>query len=222
MGGNITVKSEVGQGSVFTFDIQVEPGDMSEIEIVQPTRRIIGLDSNQPTYRILVVEDHLENRLLLTQLLQTVGFDVREATNGQEAIELYESWQPHLIWMDMRMPVMDGYEATKRIRDVERQKAKDRRQKEDTLRPSPIIALTASAFEEDRERFLAAGCDDVVRKPLQEHEIFEIIHKYLEVQYIYEEEKPSTIDHRPSTRWRCRRLLLLCLTMSWRTWNMPH
>jgi CheY-like chemotaxis protein len=115
---------------------------------------------------------------LLVQLLQSVGFEVQAATNGQEAIALWETWQPHLIWMDMRMPVMDGYEATQRIRA---------REPETSFMPTKIIALTASAFEEDRSRVLGAGCNDFVRKPFQETELLEKMAEHLAVQYLYQE-----------------------------------
>ena len=118
----------------------------------------------------------------MLKLLQTVGFEVREAANGQEAIAIWESWSPHLIWMDMRMPVMDGYEATKRIKATVKGQA------------TAILALTASAFEEHRAIVLSAGCDDFVRKPFQENIIFEKMEQYLGVEYIYEEQSPEDMD----------------------------
>ena len=105
-----------------------------------------------------------------------MGCDTQTATNGKEAIATWEKWQPDLIWMDMRMAVMDGYEATRKI------KAKSQNQQ--TL----IIALTASAFEEQEPDIFAAGCDDLVRKPFKEEVIFEKINQYLGVKYIYEED----------------------------------
>ena len=209
------MESEVGQGTTFTFEIQVKPGDQSTILTQQSTisRRVVELVPGQPRYRILVADDNRDSRQLLVKLLNPLGpsttsgqgFDLREAGNGQEAIAIWEEWQPHLIWMDMRMPVMDGYEATKRIRELERQKAKGKRQKEDTLHPSPfalrpvpIIALTASSYEEERMVVLAAGCDDYLRKPFRERDVFELMHKHLGVQYVYEEEKNSKFEIRNS------------------------
>ena len=116
MGGDMYVKSEVGQGTVFSFDIRVQVVDADEIIQKLPTRRVIALEPGQPRYRLLIVDDKWDNRQLLIKLLNPFGFDLREAKNGQEAVEIWETWEPHLIWMDMRMPVMDGYEATKRIR----------------------------------------------------------------------------------------------------------
>ena len=116
MGGDLTVQSEVGVGSVFSFDIRADIVDAADIEPVQPTRYIRGIAPGYPTYRILVAEDDEASRLLLVQLLESTGFEVRGAVNGEEAITLWESWQPHIIFMDMRMPHTDGREATKTIR----------------------------------------------------------------------------------------------------------
>jgi two-component system sensor histidine kinase/response regulator len=177
MGGEITVTSVPGRGAKFTFDIQVSLLEETPIETTQPIfKKVIGLAPNQPTYRIMVVEDRLTNRLLLVQLLRWWGFEVREACDGQEAVAIWESWQPHLIWMDMRMPVMNGYEATKTIRASLNGQA------------TVIIALTASAFEEDRQIILSAGCDDFVRKPFREEELLFKMSQYLGVRYLYQEE----------------------------------
>ena len=186
MGGEITVTSELGRGSLFRFTIQVAAADMAAA-IPQPRRRVVGLAAGQPAYRILIVEDHEFNRALLRTLLQHVGFAVRTAQNGQEAVDFAVSWQPHLIWMDMRLPIMDGYEATRRIRHEE---LSMRNLASDTSACShiPIIALTASVFEDNRAQVLAAGCDDFLRKPFEEHEIFAMLAKYLDVQYIYDVE----------------------------------
>jgi len=194
MGGDITVKSAVGKGSTFKFDIKIEPSDMTEIETEKPSPRVIGLEPDQPTYRILVVEDNLENRALLSKLLQSAGFEVHEAINGQEAIQQYEKRQPSLIWMDIRMPVMDGLEATRRIRELETRNLKLEIGESEFPVSSfqyrtPIVALTAHAFEEEKEVILAAGCDDFVRKPFQEAEIFDAMARHLDVRYVYEEGK---------------------------------
>ena len=175
MGGEIQVKTVLGKGSVFSFDIQVNLADKTLIASPYPTVKVIGLEPDQPTYRILAVDDRRESRLLLVKLLGDIGFDVREASNGEEAIAVWESWQPHLIWMDMRMPVMDGYEATKRIKSTLQGQA------------TIIIALTASAFEEDRHLVLSAGCDDFLRKPFREEVLWEKIAHHLGVRYLYGE-----------------------------------
>ncbi|HCF27996.1 MAG TPA: hybrid sensor histidine kinase/response regulator [Cyanobacteria bacterium UBA11049] len=188
MGGDIEVNSVLGRGTSFKFDVQVKLADAAQIQTQKQTHRVKSLEPGQPEYRILVVDDRLENRLLLTKLLAPIGFQVREAENGQEAIAIWESWEPHLIWMDMRMPVMDGYEATTQIRAHLKGQA------------TVIIALTASAFEEERNIVLSAGCDDFVRKPFQEHIIFEKMAEYLSVRYVYAdagEAQPGTETAQP-------------------------
>ncbi|NET35959.1 MAG: response regulator, partial [Cyanothece sp. SIO1E1] len=140
MGGDITVVSQLGQGTTVGFQLQIDPVEASEVQ-TKLHRRVIGLAPDQPDYRILVVEDRPENRQLLVQLLESVGFTVQEAKNGQEAIARWQTWHPHLIWMDMQMPVMDGYEATKQIRDVEPLPATALHHAS-----TKIIALTASVF----------------------------------------------------------------------------
>ena len=175
MGGKISVESEVGRGSTFKFWIPCSLADATEIETQAQGRRVIGLEPGQILWKILVVDDKWNNRQVLVKLLSPLGFEVREASNGQEAIELFESYCPHFIWMDVRMPVMDGYEATKRI------KATAKGEK------TAIVALTASSLEEERAVMISAGCDDFVRKPFQEADIFDTMNKHLGVRYIYED-----------------------------------
>lgn len=179
MGGDITFSSEVGIGTVFEFNIQAEIGESANAIATKNTSRVMGLVPNQTTYRILVVDDRWENRQILVQLLTPIGFEVKEAKNGQVAIKIWEQWQPHLIWMDMRMPIMNGYEATTQIRT------------RSSGASTRIIALTASTLEEERAIVLAAGCDDFVRKPFLEDIIFEKMSEHLGVQYIYEAIAPS-------------------------------
>jgi len=186
MGGDITIKSEVGKGSIFSFDIAGKVVEARDIEIEQRTnkRHVIALKSQKQRYRILVVDDRPINRLLVIKLLQPLGFELKEAANGKEAIEIWEEWIPHLIWMDMRMPVMDGYEATQYIKGTIKGNA------------TAIIALTASVLEEEKAVILSAGCDDFIRKPFRESVIFEAMAKHLGVEYIYEEESQGdTVTH---------------------------
>ena len=189
MGGNIRVSSILGQGTMFTFDLQISLADSSEVETNKTIRKVIGLAPDQPEYRILAVDDRLESRMLLVKLLTSLGFSVREAANGQEAIAQWSSWSPHLIWMDMRMPVMDGYEATKQIKATIKGQA------------TVIIALTASAFEEERTVVLSSGCDDFMRKPFREEVLWEKMAEYLGVRYVYESEplEESTVNGQQST-----------------------
>lgn len=187
MEGEISVSSVLGSGTIFRFEIKVSLADAMNVITKQVNphhlsegRRVVRLQPDQPQYRILIVEDRWENRLLLVKLLEPLGFAVREAENGLEGISLWESWEPHLILMDMRMPVMDGYEATKHIKNTVKGQA------------TAIVALTASAFEENRSVVLAAGCDDFIRKPLQASEILLRIGQHLGVKYVYSEEEPAT------------------------------
>ncbi|WP_103669376.1 hybrid sensor histidine kinase/response regulator [Pseudanabaena sp. BC1403] len=175
MGGDITFSSEVGVGTTFEFSIQAELSESAKAISSKPTFRVIGLVPNERTYRILIVDDRWENRQILIKLLTPIGFEVKEAENGQIAVEIWEQWQPDLIWMDMRMPVMNGYEATTQIRSHLKGQA------------TTIIALTASTLEEERAIVLSAGCDDFVRKPFLENTIFEKMSQYLGVLYVYEE-----------------------------------
>lgn len=196
MGGDITLSSPLGGGTIVTFDIQISlAGAGADIQTQHPTRSVIGLAADQPKYRILVVEDKWESRKLLVKLLEPLGFEVREAENGKEGVALWSSWEPHLIWMDMRMPVMDGYEATKQIKAHLKGQA------------TVIIALTASAFNEERAVILSAGCDDFVRKPFQEEEIFETMARYLGVRYVYEEETSATLPQKSATEALTREAL---------------
>ncbi|HEY9902710.1 MAG TPA: response regulator [Candidatus Sericytochromatia bacterium] len=181
MGGEISITSVVGQGTIFNFDIKITKVNATDIEDKQPTRRVVALEPNQPRYRILIVDDKWNNRQLLLRLLNPLGFELKEASNGKEAIEVWETFEPHLIWMDMRMPVLDGYEATKQIKTQLKGQA------------TAIIALTASTLEEQRAVILSAGCDDFVRKPFREQVIFDKIAQYLGVRYIYEELSPPHV-----------------------------
>ncbi len=174
MGGKLEVRSEVNKGTVFFFDIDVEVIKESELEKVT-SKQVIGLKPNQPSYRILIVDDNENNRLLLIKLLQPLGFELKEARDGQGAVDIWRQWQPHLIWMDIRMPVMDGYTATKTIRA------------EPKGQETKIIALTASTLEEEKVAVLAAGCNDYYRKPFREKDIFGAMNYHIGVEYIYEE-----------------------------------
>jgi signal transduction histidine kinase/CheY-like chemotaxis protein len=174
MGGEISVSSCIGHGTNFKFDIKVIGVESVEVENKKLARYVIALEPNQHPYRILIVDDKLLNRQLLIKMLNPLGFQLKEAINGQEAIEIWDSWEPHLIWMDMRMPVMDGYEATKHIKGTVKGQA------------TAIIALTASVLEEERAVILSAGCDAFMRKPFREAEIFDVMHKHIGVRYIYE------------------------------------
>jgi CheY-like chemotaxis protein len=167
----------------------MKPLDADSLPVAEVPAKVIGLEDGQPEYRILVVEDKLDNRQFLLDLLKQVGFQVLEAENGEEAVAVFKKEHPDLICMDIRMPVMDGYEATRRIKAMPEGNQ------------TPIIALTASAFEEDREPIMVAGCDGFVRKPLKEYELFDNFQRLLGVRFRYMDEnsegnkKRKQLDH---------------------------
>jgi CheY-like chemotaxis protein len=180
MGGKIGVAGEPGKGSVFHFEVPVTVIPSGALPAEFQRGRVIGLAEGQPRHRLLIAEDQLENRLLLHKLLDPLGFDLREAVNGEEAVAIFEEWRPHLIFMDIRMPVMDGLEATRRIKAT------------DAGAQTRIVAITAHALEEERREILAAGCDDFIRKPYHDVEILDALTKHLGVSFVYGEE-PSPL-----------------------------
>ena len=181
MGGNIGVTSQVGEGTTFSFEIDAEEVAAEAVESKKPKRNVIAVAPNQPRYRILIVDDKILNRQLLVKLLNPLGFELQEASNGQEAIAIFEQWQPHLIWMDIQMPVMNGYEATRAIKATPQGQA------------TAVIALTASVIEEEKAVVLSAGCDAFMRKPFREEEIFAAMHEHIGVEFIYEEISVKTL-----------------------------
>ncbi|MBN3991522.1 MAG: response regulator [Nostoc sp. NMS2] len=256
MGGDITVSSTPGIGSTFAFDIEIGLACPREMPTNQIKSQILSLAPTEKAYRILVVDDAKESRLLLVKILTSLGFEVREATNGLEAVSNWESWEPHLIFMDMRMPIMDGYEATRIIKGKQIGHGTANRLRRfpkfkqltssgsqylsggltdsgdcEVLKtgckasPTPevagaailrspfalappsdfletghgclnkhtiVIALTASAFEEERQKILSIGCDDFIRKPFTQEVLLEKLSQHLGVKYTNQVENPNT------------------------------
>ncbi|HEY9737315.1 MAG TPA: response regulator [Trichocoleus sp.] len=145
---------------------QLPQAPQSSLKLSAPT----PFTSRQEPYRILVAEDNPNNRMLLREYLAPLGFEIQEVDNGAAAIALWRQWRPHLIWMDIRMPKLDGQAATRRIRQIETDLG---------LEPTVIVALTANAFEENRQEILAAGCDHLIRKPFQADHLFAVLAQYL-------------------------------------------
>ncbi len=232
MGGDITVSSTYGIGSTFAFNVQIALACPKEIPTNQIKFPTLALAPTEKVYRILVVDDIEECRLLLVKILTSLGFEVREATDGTEAIANWESWQPHLIFMDMQMQVMDGYEATRIIKGKQVghrgakvlkvvQKASTIPEATDvmgafgalTLRAptslashadiaeawqgcynkhTVVIALTARAFEEERQKILSIGCDDFIPKPFTQEVLLEKLSQHLGVKYTKQVESTNT------------------------------
>ncbi|MET0007606.1 MAG: response regulator [Candidatus Thiodiazotropha sp. 6PLUC4] len=175
VGGSIALESTPGKGSLFRVNLPLIEAKQSDI--VKMTSTEMGnaerLAPGQLEYRILIVEDQLENQSLLVRLMESVGFQVRTADNGAQGVELFLSWHPHFIWMDQRMPVMDGTQATRRIRQLP------------NGREVKIVAVTASAFADQRREIVAAGMDDYVSKPYRAIEIYDCLSRHLGVKYLY-------------------------------------
>ena len=171
MGGELTVESEPGKGSTFAFTVPLPP---AAAPASTPRQSLVTrLQAGQNPVRILIAEDHPESRELLDRLLSGAGFEIRTADNGQLAVEAFTAWKPHFIWMDMRMPLMDGYAATRAIRALP------------GGRDVKIVALTASAFEEDRAAIIAAGCDDLASKPIEQDKLFALLGRLLNLRFDY-------------------------------------
>ena len=176
MGGDISVTSQLGKGSIFRFEMNIEEGPERAMAKKAESRHVAGLRPGQKMRRVLIVDDKDDNRVLLSQMLGSIGFEVREAVNGELAIREFGKWRPHLILMDTRMPVMNGLEAIKRIRSS----AGGKKVK--------IVSVTASAFDEDRKKAMEIGADDFLGKPFREEALLEKIKALLKVEYVYAHE----------------------------------
>jgi signal transduction histidine kinase/CheY-like chemotaxis protein/streptogramin lyase len=185
LGGSLTVVGRTlepvppeGPGCKFVFEVNAIQVDASAIPDGERELHVLGIEPGQPAYKVLIVEDNWANRRLLAQMLTPLGFIVREAENGKQGIEISEEWRPNLILMDMRMPIMDGFEATRRIRQSRGADV-------------AIIALTASVLDEERDQILAQGCNEFLRKPFKEQDLLAAIVRTLGVRFLYQEQPES-------------------------------
>jgi len=186
MGGQMSVTSKLGEGSTFKFYIPIKSLNLfSKDSSISSSNRVIGIVGNK-SYRILIVEDILLNRQLLTRILAPLGFEVLEVSNGQEAIAVWQSWSPHLIWMDIRMPILNGNETTTTIREIEAIRNISESQK------VRIIALTASLVDLREENINLFGFDGLIAKPFTEDKIFAKMAEQLNLQYIYSKRLQQT------------------------------
>jgi CheY-like chemotaxis protein len=176
MGGKVSLESALGKGSIFRIELPVELADDADISLMPSAGQageVCGLAPGQPEFRILIVEDQRDNQVLLMRIMTEIGLTARLAENGLQAVEIFQEWHPHLIWMDRRMPVMNGVEATQRIRQLP------------CGNETKIVALTASALLEERQMLLDAGMDDFVSKPYRIEEIYECLALHLGLKYLY-------------------------------------
>ncbi|MBU0971282.1 MAG: response regulator [Proteobacteria bacterium] len=171
MGGKMSVESRASQGSVFRFTIKA--AQASTIADIALPGKVIGIEKGQPQYRIMVVDNNPASRLILLKFLGTFGFDLKEATDGENALGLYQKWPAHLIFMDMRMTGMDGYEASRQIKSA------------DINRQTKIIAISADSLNNKQEAALGAGCDDYIAKPFTETDIYNAMEKHLGIRWVY-------------------------------------
>jgi PAS domain S-box-containing protein len=177
MGGELSVKSVLGEGSTFRFQLDVKCLDRRDESRCPP--QVVGLEQDSPL-RVLVVDDRTDNREVLSKMLAAVGIEVRTARNGCEALERFGSYQPDLVLMDRRMPVMDGIEATRRIRDM--------KNRADT----PIVIVSASALSEQRQTALEAGADGFIGKPVRESQLFEEIGRLTGASFRFRERRAKS------------------------------
>ena len=175
MGGSISVASMIGKGTRLRFEIPVREGKEEQAPPKEVKRRVLRLRTGQSEIRVLVADDRETNRRLLSQLLEAVGFPTREVVNGEEAVRMVHEWKPQVVLMDMTMPVMDGYEATRKIKASP------------NIKNTVIIAVTASAFEDDKQRVYAAGADGYLAKPFKDADLLESIGRLTGAEYLYEE-----------------------------------
>jgi PAS domain S-box-containing protein len=180
MGGDITVQSDPGKGSLFHLDVRIEQADPAALIRSGSFRPVVGFKPGRAPLRILVADDEADTRALLTETLGAVGFEMRDAVDGDAAIAAFEAWRPHAILMDMRMPGMSGDEAMRRIKATAQGQS------------TPIIAITASAFDENRQQAIEAGADDFIAKPFPEAELLEKLRACLGLEYVYS--RPPTGD----------------------------
>jgi CheY-like chemotaxis protein len=186
MNGTVAVESATGKGSHFRVELPVELATKAEVSALDKARRITGLAPGQPHCRVLIVEDRPENWLLLRRLLLDAGFLVQVAEDGMHGIEIFQSWRPQLVCVDVRLPVMDGLEVTRRIRRLE------------GGGDVKIIGLTASAHTHHRTEVLAAGMDDLLRQPYRPDEILDYMARHLGVRYLHSgEDFPITPELSP-------------------------
>ncbi|MBT4286228.1 MAG: response regulator [Deltaproteobacteria bacterium] len=189
MGGTISIESQIGTGSKFTIKIPLITAEKEEFALMtNKFTNVKSIASGQPHYRILIVEDQKENWLLLQRIHENIGIQVKIAENGLQGVKIFQEWQPHLIWMDIRMPILDGLEATKKIRDQEKgQEVK-------------IVGVSAHVFKDEIQNVMSVGMNSFIKKPYQFYEIYQCLNEHLGIAFDYDigddlkEQKQLTLE----------------------------
>ncbi|MEO1619992.1 MAG: ammonium transporter [Cyanobacteria bacterium J06632_3] len=192
MGGAISVESTLGVGTCFRFSLPLQRSSAAVAQSDTQRSQVVAIAPSQPEYKILIVDDLSDNLQLLSDLLASVGFTIRQAHNGAEAVECWQQWQPDLIWMDLLMPVMNGYEATQRIRNMQ----SAARQLGEAVSQTVIVALTASVLTDNPSDILSQGFDAYLTKPYDIADIWDTLTQQLGVEFIYDTVR--TQDWQPS------------------------
>jgi CheY-like chemotaxis protein len=178
MGGELFVSSTPGDGSTFWFELDL-PETTEFPETVKPAKRrnVIGFEGEKR--KVLIADDEEDNRSVIKDILLPLGFEVLETGNGQDTLDKAIEYHPDLIFMDLLMPVMNGFETTTTIRQIP------------TLKNTKVIAVSASVFDQAKERSLTAGCDDYISKPFSIEHLLDTLQKHLRLEWMYEDVQES-------------------------------
>ncbi|MEM6455405.1 MAG: two-component regulator propeller domain-containing protein [Acidobacteriota bacterium] len=180
MGGELQVESTVDVGTTFHFIVPLP--EAPELPTAARRTRVRHLASDQTPPRVLVADDAPDSRNLLATLMGDVGCAVREAGDGDATLDVWRSWQPELIWLDMRMPKRDGFAVIDAIRAAEAEAESD-----DVGTPVVIIALTASALADDHEAIRRTRCNDLLAKPFDAEDTYALMAEHLGVRFVYDD-----------------------------------
>jgi signal transduction histidine kinase/DNA-binding response OmpR family regulator len=192
MGGALTLHSAPGEGATFQFSVAVQVADEAP-SVAQGQGQVVALAAPQRR-RILVADDNADGCALLESLLKPLGFEVAAVGDGAQALAMVDVWQPDLVFMDWRMPALDGLNAIRQIRA-------------NTEGPQPrIVMLTASAFAEERAEALSAGADEFMRKPVEQEQLYAVLERQLELQFVRRQQGARQLAPGPLQREDLRQL----------------
>ncbi len=187
MGGKIHVQSTSGKSSIFWLDIDLPPAaQSSEVPSPPEKQRLIGFVGLKR--KVLLVDDNEANRAMLNKMLSRLGFEIVEATDGEDCLDKALEFEPDLILMDLLMPIMDGWEATRRLRHLPE------------LKDTVILALSASVYETTRQESILAGCNDFLTKPIETHQLLESLRVHLRLEWVYEDSSSAKKRKTPTPK----------------------